>query len=263
MPAATWLTSYQKGQIVALHRYAHWSIDHISNTLSILKSSVYRICLQSEHGDPITPPRPKGRKAVCSTRKRRRLIDRLSTDSFHRRLRLDQISDLEGFDFCTRTLIIALAKEGYHRRIARKKPWLTDAHKAARLKWAQEHVNWSDRQWQNVVWTDEAAIRVGYFGQVYVTRTANEELHEDCLAAKFRSYSSCMIWGCITAEGPQKVHIFDQGSVNGAVYRSQVVPLIKEVAQKHQNESLFRQKPVIMQDNCRIHTARNTLALFN
>lgn len=47
--------------------------------------------------------------------------------------------------------------------------------------------------WERVLFTDEASIRCGYFGQVYVTRTANEEFHEDCLAARFRKYSAIII----------------------------------------------------------------------
>ncbi|KXL47203.1 MAG: hypothetical protein FE78DRAFT_132636, partial [Acidomyces sp. 'richmondensis'] len=74
-----------------------------------------------------------------------------------------------------------LKKEGYGRRIARRKPLLTEAQKEARLQWANHHVDWSDRQWSRIIWTDEASIRCGYFGQVYVTRKADEEFYKDCL----------------------------------------------------------------------------------
>jgi transposase len=258
-----WLSSFEKGQIVALYRHAHWPIQQISSTLNIPKTSVYRVTLQSEYGDPQTPPRPKGRRPVCTTRKRRRLIDRLSTDAFHRRLRLDQIAFLEGFRYDIRTIQKALWIEGYRRRRARKKPWLTEAHKAARLKWAKEHINWSDRQWTRVLWTDEASIRCGYFGQVYVTRTAEEEFHPDCIIPRFRKYSACMIWGCIASDGPKGCVIFDKGSINGARYRVEILPRIHQIVQSHLDSSLFQQQPVVMQDNASIHKARETIASFH
>ena len=222
-----WLTSYQRGQIVALHRYAHWPIRQISDALLISKASVYRVTLQSEHGEPSTPPRPTGRRPVCTTRKRRRLVDRLTSDAYHRRLKLNDIAILEGLDFNIRTLRKAAAKEGYSRRIARQKPLLTEDQRNARLRWAHEHINWSDRQWTRVLWTDEASIRCGYFGQVYVTRTAAEAFHKDCLIPRFRKYSACMIWGCIALDGPKECVIFEKGSINGEVYRTKIVPIIK------------------------------------
>jgi len=257
-----WLTSFQKGQIVALHRHARWSIQRISEALSISKSSVYRVTLQSEHSDPSTPVRPRGRRPVCTTRKRRRLVNCLTSDASYRRLRLDHIAHLCGLDFDIRTLRKAVLKEGYTRRIARQKPLLTEAQKEARLRWALAHINWSDREWTRVIWTDEGSIRCGYFGQVYVTRQADEEFHPDCLIPRFRKYSACMVWGCISAEGPQDCIIFERGSINGNVYRTKVVPLLNQIAQRHQNEALFRQRPITMQDNASIHKAYETIALF-
>jgi len=63
-------------------------------------------------------------------------------DAYHRRLCFQEIAALEGIDTCRRTLVEAFKKERYFRRVATEKPLLTDAHKKARLEWAQLHVNW-------------------------------------------------------------------------------------------------------------------------
>lgn len=55
--------------------------------------------------------------------------------------------------------------EGYHRRIARSKPHLNQAHKDKRLAWALEHEGWSTQDWMRVIWTDEAAFYIGNEGQ--------------------------------------------------------------------------------------------------
>jgi len=168
----------------------------------------------------------------------------------------------EGIQLSSRTLRKAFAREGYHRRHAREKPLLTDKQMEARLAWAYEHVSWTQRQWSNVVWTDEASIKVGGFGEVYVTRKPGEAFINDCLTPKFRGYSACMIWGCITPEGVNRCTVFDAGSINGDTYRTKIIPLISAAGIEHQRQALFGQAAIIMQDNAAIHTARLTRELF-
>ena len=62
-----------------------------------------------------------------------------------------------------RVLRAAFETEGYHRRIARAKPYLSAANKECRLTWAKEHENWNVQDWLRVIWTDEAAFYVGGF----------------------------------------------------------------------------------------------------
>jgi transposase len=256
------IDSYKRGQIVALHRFAHWSQHQIADTLQISRTTVRRIVHQSEHGEPRTPPRPKGRPPVCTTRKRSRLVDRLRLSTENRRLPLDQLARLEHLHYDIRTLRKALEKEGYSRRIARSKPLLTEKQKERRLQWARDHLNWSDRQWGRVIWTDEASIRCGHFGQVYVTRAIGEEFEPDCLVARFRKYSACMIWGAIASDGPKDIFIFEKGRIDGAKYRDKILPRLSQISRDHENRSLFNQEPIIMQDNAPIHKAFETMALL-
>ena len=72
-----------------------------------------------------------------------------------------------------------------------------------------------------------------------------------------------MMWGCIASDGPKECFVFDKGSINGEVYRTKIIPLINRIVQQHQEESLFRQRPIVMQDNASIHRARETLALIS
>lgn len=224
-----WIDSYQRGQIVALYRYAHWPIQRISDTLRIFKTTVHRIATQSETTEPTTPPRPRERRPVCTTRKRQRLVNRLRLSTENRRLPLDRLANLEDLHYDIRTLRRALRQEGYSRRIARAKPLLTEAHKLRRLQWATNHLDWSDRQWSRVIWTDEASIRCGHFGQVYITRTAGEEFEPDCLVARFRKYSACMVWGAISSNGPSQLHIFEKGKIDGARYRTEILPRLSQI----------------------------------
>ncbi len=62
----------------------------------------------------------------------------------------------------SRTIIRKYLKaEGYFRIKARKKLFLSDKHKAARLKWAKEHKRWTFEDWLHVIWTDETKFETG------------------------------------------------------------------------------------------------------
>lgn len=255
------LSQFDKGGVWALHKHAHWPLQRIATAIGCSKSTISRIINRIER-EPKTPVR-QGRPRVITTRKRQRLVNRLTTDAQSRRLSLQQLARLEGLTHDLKTIRKALDLEGYRRYAATKKPFLTQAQKDARLQWALEHVEWSDRQWSRVLWTDEASIRCGYFGQIYVTRKASEAFNDDCLIARFRKYSACMIWGCINAEGINELVIFDKGSIDGDIYRTAVVPEIQKVAIRQQATSIFQQQAIIMQDNASIHTAKATLSLLH
>jgi transposase len=139
---------------------------------------------------------------------------------------------------------------------------LNEAQKERRSQWAREYLNWSDRQRSRVVWTDEASIRCGHFGQVYVTRAVGEEFEPDCLITRFRKYFASMIWGAISFDGPKQVFIFEKGRIDGAKYRTEILPRLSHTSKDHEDRSLFNQRPIIMQDNAPIHKAFETLAVF-
>jgi transposase len=72
---------------------------------------------------------------------------------------------------CATTVRSALAETGYHRRVAKKVPYLPPAAKQKRLTWANEMVSMTEEDWSNVAWSDEAYVCLGENkGRVWVTR---------------------------------------------------------------------------------------------
>ena len=57
----------------------------------------------------------------------------------------------------------ALQKEGFHRRVIRKKPPISEKNARLRLAWAIEHVNWTREQWNLILWTDETWVIDGRY----------------------------------------------------------------------------------------------------
>ncbi|PVH99615.1 hypothetical protein DM02DRAFT_528740, partial [Periconia macrospinosa] len=66
-----------------------------------------------------------------------------------------------------------------------------------RLKWAWEHLYWTDEQWDQVGWGDEMSIALSH-GEVYVTRKAEEKYLPECCIPRFKDYSSGQVWGMIS-----------------------------------------------------------------
>jgi transposase len=201
---------------------------------------------------------------MITIRRRCRLVKRATQDGFHRRLSYQTIASLEGIAGCRRTLTDAFIRSGYNRRVAQKKPWLSDKHQADRLAWAQLHKDWTIEQWNRVLWTDEASFTTGGFGVIYVTRLVDEKYDPSCLVPKFRGFSSWMAHGCIsgTSKGPLVVYEKGLGKITAERYSSEVVPGIH----KHMREMQHGQgwlRSILMEDGASVHTARYTQAIHD
>ena len=99
----------------------------------------------------------------------------------------------------TSTIQNILRQKGYHHCVARKVPYLTQAHKRARLAWAQICKVFTIRNWQKKIWSDECYVYLGdNCGRIFVTWCPGEESRDDCCVVKFSQSSVCiMVWACI------------------------------------------------------------------
>jgi transposase len=244
----------KKHTLTLFHR-AGWSKHKICRELKIARSTVRWVI-----GHPETPPKPKGRPPICTTPIRKRLVARATINAEHRRKDFEEIAVLEGLDLDYRTIRAAFEKERYFRRVAAEKPLINEVTRIKRLAWAYKHRWWTPDQWARVVWTDEASFRCGYFGQVYVTRRADEKYKTECLVTKFRKYSAWMIWGCITSHGIGPLVVFEKewGKINGEVYCTKVLPHAYDYMAVYKQDHPLLDDLVLMEDNASIHKAYAT-----
>jgi hypothetical protein len=68
------------------------------------------------------------------------------------------------------SVIRILAKHNIYKYKGRFKPYLTQDHKDARLKWCLDHQHWTVKQWQEFNFTDESGIHETGKKQVWVFR---------------------------------------------------------------------------------------------
>jgi hypothetical protein len=90
----------------------------------------------------------------------------------------------ELFDVPPNAVKNALQKRGYSRRVALRKPPISETNRLARLVWAYEHIYWTEARWDRVLWTDETWVNPGRYRKVWVTRKVGEQLAPKCVVEK-------------------------------------------------------------------------------
>lgn len=233
----------------------------IGYALGFHPTTVSRIC-----GQPYTPTKRRGQPLLLRTPERARLAYYATLDGEHRRRTYVDIADKYRIAGCADTLRKAMEKEGFNRRVARKKPFLDARKKALRLQWALAHAHWTVDDWRHVIWTDESYIWLsGMSGRIWVTRRPDEEFHEDCLVPKFPKQDSIMIWGaiCGTFGGTKcPLILWDRegwGTINSTSYINHI--LLPALLPFWYVQSSMSNRPAplwVMEDGAPAHTAKQT-----
>ena len=90
-----------------------------------------------------------------------------------------------------RRRLLSVGLRGY---VAAKKPLIRQPNKVARLKWAREHVKWTEDQWKKVLWSDGAPFQLFRTkGRVYVRRQAHEKYKDECLRKTVKHVGGTMM----------------------------------------------------------------------
>jgi predicted GNAT family acetyltransferase len=198
----------------------------------------------------------RGRKPTLATA----LVDEIEAFVIHSRVGRQatylQLGEL--FDISPNAVKYALRKRGYSRRVALRKPPISEKNRLARLAWAHEHKYWTEAQWDCVFWTDETWVNPGRHRKTWVTRKAGEELLSECVIDKIPKKIGWMFWGSFSGslKGPGFIWEKDWGSINATSYQEHTVPII---------HGWLRLNPtlVLMQDGAPGHKARKTIQELN
>jgi len=146
-----------------------------------------------------------------------------------------------------------IKKLGFKYRSAASKPKLSDDQKKNRLEWAIEHVGWTNKQWEQVVWSDESRFRVfGHDGKPKVLRKQGER-YESCHLLRTVKYGggSLMVWSCFWA-GDYGPLVFVGGNMNQDSYvdclSQKFLPWYYKLPHLEDGEYIFQE------DNAPCHT---------
>lgn len=124
--------------------------------------------------------------------------------------------------------------------------------------WAKDHLNWTQRQWDSVLFSDESTFHVSVGDESgTVMRNKTEAFHADCIKKTVKFPSGVMIWGCMSSRGVGKLN-FIEGMVNAAKYQKILQDsLIPSIRKLHRNREL-----IFQQDGASCHTAKTTMKWF-
>ena len=103
---------------------------------------------------------------------------------------------------------------------ARKVPLLKKTHVQARLKFANDHLDDSEEDWEKVLWSDETKIELfGINSTRRVWREKKADLNpKNTIPTVKHGGGNIMLWGCFSAKGTGRLYRIE-GRMNGAMYQ--------------------------------------------
>ena len=189
------LTTEERWRIVSLSTDAGWSIHRISEHIG-RDRTVIRRCLRrhAETNDVVDRPR-SGRPSVTNQREDRTIVNQARQDPF--------VSSMEILNHMRYNLRLNLSDQTIRNRLAEAGlrnfrpatfPMLHDAHKQARLDWANAHSGWGLNEWRTVLFTDESRFTVRFSdGRIGVWRLSRERFQARFVRQVDR-YGGAALW---------------------------------------------------------------------
>ena len=116
-------------------------------------------------------------------------------------------------------------------------------------------LNWTLKDWEKVLWSDETSIEVKGTGsrRVMVWRRPGERFNGDCIAPSYKSGRvSVMIWGCFIGRELGPLVIFPEGRIDSKRYcdllHEHLLPFLETLPKD----------TVLAEDNAPIHSSKYT-----
>jgi transposase len=253
--------SPKKRATAVVLRKEGYSYAEIAEKLGgVSRSSVLRVCQKFEQLGNVRDRPRSGRKRSTTAQDDRRMVRIVLKDRRKTSKEVCAILNDSGVKVGARTVRARLVKAGLKARIPRKKPLLNLEQRQRRIRWAKDHVNWTDDMWAKVMFSDESRISLfGSDGIHYVRRRVGEANLPSCTVPTMKHPQNVMIWGCMSAVGVGRLAVI-QGTVNAKRYIDEV--LERKVLQSAKDLFGEGEDFTFQQDGAPCHTAKVCLKWF-
>uniref|UniRef100_A0AAY5L9B7 Transposase Tc1-like domain-containing protein n=1 Tax=Esox lucius TaxID=8010 RepID=A0AAY5L9B7_ESOLU len=138
-----------------------------------------------------------------------------------RTTRQDLVNDLKraGTTVSKKTISNTLRRHGLKSCSAREVLLLKPVHVQACLKFANDHLDDPEEEWEKVMWSDETKIELfGLNSTRHVWRKKKDEYHpKNTIPTVKHGGGNIILWGCFSAKGTGRLHRIEE-RMDGAMY---------------------------------------------
>ncbi len=246
------LTEFERGEIIGLWKGKH-SLRDIEKILNHPKSTVHNIIDNYKKQNLTTAMSRSGRPKLLTERNTRQLTKIVKNN---RNNTLDEITEelnsSLNLSVSKRTVQRTLHQEGYHGRVAKKKPFISEKNRKKRLGWCRMRINWTN-EWEKIIWSDESRFELFQNdSKSWVWRKVNEKYNVECLKPTVKNSVGIMVWGCFYKNQVGPI-VLVEGTLNADKY----IKLLKENLLPFLNE-LGIGEYIFQDDNAPCHAANST-----
>ena len=169
----------------------------IATRFHVGRGTVYRTLKRWRETRTVKRKKGSGRPRKATPGQTRLLVRQVKKDPFMTAVDLQSYAqDNLGIVMTARTARNMLIREGLRGRVPAKKPWISKKNRAARLKFAREHANWTVNQWARILWSDESKNNLfGSDGIRFVRRPAGKRFDKKYTRPTVKHSASVMPWG--------------------------------------------------------------------
>ena len=242
-----------KNIIVSL-RNEGYTLQHIADTLKIPRGTVSDVLVRFKKRRSTENKPRSGRPGILDVRDERALVKLVRTN---RKTPLSDLTNIFNRHGCKqvskRTTQRCLFRQGYHRRVVKKKVRIREVNRKKRLNWCRGKMRWNvNGQWDRVIFSDESQVVLDGNQRIYIWRRKDEAESPDCVCPPAQRKVSVMIWGCIIWYGVGTITTVD-GTINRHKYIEILENNLWPVIARH-----FPYEHYMFQDdNAPIHRARD------
>lgn len=212
---------FQRGQIIGMRR-AGMSIAAISTELAITKSTVRRWCQRWEETGNVTDEARCGRPRKTSPADNRSILESATQSPLQTAVAIRNELQLQ---VSAGTVRNRLHEAGIHHRTPAVKGRLTDQHRAARLEFAQQHIDDGLDYWGRVIFSDEKTFASNTHGRLHCWRRDNTRYERQNIYEEGRSgHVTCNVWGWIHLHG-----VGELTEIRGRFTAEQYIEILEEV----------------------------------
>jgi transposase len=174
----------QKGQVVGLKQKHNPPISdrEVGGRLGVPRQTVTSIMKHYNTFGPVKDRPRAGRPPLLDSDSQNRLVRAITPDP-----KVPSTTFAETAGVSARTVTRVAATHGLRSRICHKKSFISNANKKKRPKWAKDNEGTS---WRRVMYTDEAALRIGETGVERCLRRVNTQYGTLDLSTKLRPGTS-------------------------------------------------------------------------